>query len=820
MSAADVEKGAERKRRFASERCREVIGSIAPFSELAPEALDDLAFGAQLRTVANQGTIYEASDPSDALYIVENGAVILGCAADDPEGKKVAAHWIGRGEMFGEMEFVEAADGTPPPPRQMRAFAAADSVIVVLDGRSVRRMFDTFPRITLKIARSAATRHRRLVEVLERQSFIGLVEIRLGQILLERARVLGVREGAAIRMPTKVTHQQLGDLLTADRRSVLETMRLWEDAGLVHVDHQGVITILDLRGLEAISRMRSGQRKTWEAESWLALIDADLARGYNARAFDEACDALRRPSLARHPQLRHRAVLAAARSFATSQALAMLSSFGFDHTSDDDDIAALEPRLLKDLSRSVIDEEARRDYARRSAELYLAIFSRSRNYYPGINAAAMFVVAGESQKAAKVAARVLNAVEADDPAYYAHATRAEAALILGEFTRAERHLGRALAAEDANPGAIAATRRQLRMLGGQLGIAEVDRLLEQARQRRVIFFTGHMMPARTVEESAQGRFAGRLADAVGEALASAEAGWAYGSLACGSDIIIAEAILEAGHELNIVLPVRSGDFIAGSVASGGKSWVARYNRCLEQAHRVIELGRARFGIDDQTYYLGHRFTMGLALRRAAELDTEAALLAVWDGRKPTGIAGTARAVGEWSATGRQLIHIPCPWPRPAATEQDTGGDGETFGFVPMLFCQAAAGQSAPVLPAAARTDALVAESSLGDGQTTWIFQDLASAATAAGLLTEEGRRSGFELRAICDVGPRGDCAETAAWRSAAAIARPICPANVPFATEMFMAEAALRDIPLAGEYAGRVQTQDDSGPLPIYTLRP
>ena len=64
-------------------------------------------------------------------------------------------------------------------------------------------------------------------------------------------------------------------------------------------------------------------------------------------------------------------------------------------------------------------------------------------------------------------------------------------------------------------------------------------------------------------------------------------GFVYGSLASGADIVVAEAFLEAGVELNIVLPFAVEEFVAISVAPAGAGWVERFHSCLSRATAVI-----------------------------------------------------------------------------------------------------------------------------------------------------------------------------------------------------------------------------------------
>ncbi len=55
---------------------------------------------------------------------------------------------------------------------------------------------------------------------------------------------------------------------------------------------------------------------------------------------------------------------------------------------------------------------------------------------------------------------------------------------------------------------------------------------------------------------------------------------AYGALAYGADIVVAEEIQARGGELHVVLPCPRDEFVAYSVRPGGDSWIARFNACL------------------------------------------------------------------------------------------------------------------------------------------------------------------------------------------------------------------------------------------------
>ena len=106
----------------------------------------------------------------------------------------------------------------------------------------------------------------------------------------------------------------------------------------------------------------------------------------------------------------------------------------------------------------------------------------------------------------------------------------------------------------------------------------------------VVAFTGHMIDA---PDRATPRFPAALvpavAAAVRERLARMRRPVFYGSAACGADLIVIEAALALGAEVNVVLPFDRDDFVRTSVAVGG----ARLAAALRRRARSRDAGHPR-----------------------------------------------------------------------------------------------------------------------------------------------------------------------------------------------------------------------------------
>ncbi len=387
------------------------------------------------------------------------------------------------------------------------------------------------------------------------------------------------------------------------------------------------------------------------ATDWLTQVREAERRGELLVAVD-----LADRGLAEHPgdvALQHRDVLALARAGATDEAARRFAAFGLDAV-ETEDVAALGARIAKDRALALVGAEMRAAAAT-AARRYGVIYDRTGGYYPAINAATLWLLAGDAQRASALARETLDLVS-DAGDYYALATEAEACLLLGDEARAAAAMARAALGHGGDHGALATTRRQLRMVCDLRGIDPV--LLDVLAGPQVAHFCGHMI----APPGAQGRFGADRESAVAERIAAVVArervGYAYGALASGADIMWAEALLDAGSELHVVLPFDRDEFVAASVAASGPDWVLRFEACLARANGVTYATEDAFLGDDSLFRYGTELAMGLALSRARYLEAEAVQFSVWDGQPPGGEAGTAIDVRAWRRGGHRSVVVP------------------------------------------------------------------------------------------------------------------------------------------------------------------
>jgi hypothetical protein len=424
-----------------------------------------------------------------------------------------------------------------------------------------------------------------------------------------------------------------------------------------------------------------------DAKAWLDEARTHAAAGNFLLAYDVAMRGL--AEFAGDAALRHAAVLSLARSGATASARQRYGELGLGEVRRGDvspalytDVLALDARIAKDLALADGGEQ-RQQLLQEAANRYRKVFDVTGDYYPGVNAATLALLAGDRAAAAALASAVRQICErrlsqGGEDGYFIWASIAEAALVAGDEAAAAHALTRARASPDAQPDAVASTRKQLRLLCAAIGVPVS--LLEPLRTAKVIYFTGHLAGRRLSDGQAEA-----LAPRIASLLDAHEVGAGFGSLASGADILVAEALLARGADIELVFPFPLDEFRAVSVKPAGGTWLERFDRCLAKARSVTFATDDAYLGDEHLFTYASRLAMGLALQRAAALDSEARLLAVWDGGGAGGrlhAAGTAINVGLWHALGQPADVLtpdgrtidPALAPLPGAGTQELSGE--------------------------------------------------------------------------------------------------------------------------------------------------
>ncbi len=388
-------------------------------------------------------------------------------------------------------------------------------------------------------------------------------------------------------------------------------------------------------------------------------------------SYEAAIAALTGANDAEGLERKHKAVLALTRSNSLDFALHEYHRYGLDKVRHHEDVMALGGRLYKDLYRSSSGQAAR-DFALQSAEQYEAAFKDTEGYYSGINAATMFLLGGVPEDMVKTRAesviKILPQTEDLDreTLYYVEATRAEAFVLLEDYANAQHALRRAWDHDPLNFIAHASTLKQFRMIAAHRG-QDFD-WLDEYTPPMSVHYAGHLFGVLGEAELSIPVLApadlDTLKSEISNTIQQEDIGFGYGALAAGSDILIAEALLEEGCQLHVALPVPADIFVEGSVRPFGESWVERFEACMAQAQSVRIATQHKDWPDAYVDKVAGVLSMGEAIRQAQTLSVDAGQLLIWDRNEgPFGTSGDAQ---KWQESGRAQFVIDYPYKRQSA----------------------------------------------------------------------------------------------------------------------------------------------------------
>ena len=197
---------------------------------------------------------------------------------------------------------------------------------------------------------------------------------------------------------------------------------------------------------------------------------------------------------------------------------------------------------------------------------------------------------------------------------------------------------------------------------------------------RVVVFTGHMIdsperlaaghPARFPNDP---ELVAEVAAALRSTLDRLNAQVGFCSLACGGDILFAEAMLQRGAELNVVLPFAADEenFLRTSVDFGQKAdhwrqWGDRFRKPIGTLEGTLERTpnprvkystREPFLGSTELFAFSNKVLQGLAVLRSRERASEPIAVALIDRSLPGLPGGAGDFLSAWTAAGHAVYDV-------------------------------------------------------------------------------------------------------------------------------------------------------------------
>ncbi|MCC6835316.1 MAG: DUF4071 domain-containing protein [Cytophagales bacterium] len=316
--------------------------------------------------------------------------------------------------------------------------------------------------------------------------------------------------------------------------------------------------------------------------------------------------------------------------------------------------------ILGGIYKSIFRKQQSTKYALLARDTYAKNFTQTGNYYTGINAATMSVIAGKAQQGRELAAQVISTLENTATTEWEWATLAEAYLLTKNKDKAIVAFTKARQLIATDWGKVLSVYNQLWLLDHYMPIPK--EVIKIFAPPVVVAFSGHMIDAPGRETP---RFPSAIEQQVKQSIQAAlntlNASVGYCSLACGADILFAEAIAERGGEVQVILPFAEQDFVKISVEFARANWVQRFMDIkTKYPHTIIT--QEKYGGNDDLFSLLGKSIFGSAILRSRSYQQEPFLLTVlseFDLKRKEG--GTRDTLQLWPFLQRHTNINPDPW---------------------------------------------------------------------------------------------------------------------------------------------------------------
>jgi CRP-like cAMP-binding protein len=222
----------------------EILRKHPIFSDLEPDAFDQLCRYAKLANFKRGATICSKGDVGNSLYAVISGTVKI--STSSAEGRSAILNLIGTGEVFGEIALLDGGERTTD------AIANSDCELFVIDRREFIPFVRSQPALAMKFIELLCGRLRWTSEHVE-QIILQDLPGRLASALIRlTARY---QPSPAVRTIT-VTQQEISEMVGMSRESINKQLRAWESRHWVRLEH-GAIVVLDAAALRSLAEAGS-----------------------------------------------------------------------------------------------------------------------------------------------------------------------------------------------------------------------------------------------------------------------------------------------------------------------------------------------------------------------------------------------------------------------------------------------------------------------------------------------------------------------------------------------------------------------------------
>jgi CRP/FNR family transcriptional regulator/CRP/FNR family cyclic AMP-dependent transcriptional regulator len=207
------------------------LARVSVFASLPEEELRAVADACRTRTFKRGEVLFHEEDPGNALFILESGQVKIVLISD--EGSETILRVQGPGECLGELSLI---DGSP---RSATAVALEPVEALALYRDDFLSLIERRPSVALAVMGGLASLVRRLSEQVQDLTTLD-VPGRLAKKLLQLAEQHGQPKADGVRIPLRLTQQELAQMVGVTRVSINKQLGWFQECGMLTHDREGI----------------------------------------------------------------------------------------------------------------------------------------------------------------------------------------------------------------------------------------------------------------------------------------------------------------------------------------------------------------------------------------------------------------------------------------------------------------------------------------------------------------------------------------------------------------------------------------------------
>jgi CRP/FNR family transcriptional regulator, cyclic AMP receptor protein len=220
-----------------------------PFKEQLRDSLQRETLNSRAVKIARHANVYSCGDQDEMVYFIESGQIKLLMLS--PEGKECLLAIHSAGDIFGEL----CLSGSGP--RLETATAMKATILKQIPSSQF------LARLSRDSLLEGFVRYL-AVRIADQQQVIANMvtvdsEQRLGKTLLQLGRTLGKKDPHGLRIETKLSHEELSEMVGTTRPRVSMFMERFRKHGLLETNREHSLVVKERKLTDYLARRAAGR---------------------------------------------------------------------------------------------------------------------------------------------------------------------------------------------------------------------------------------------------------------------------------------------------------------------------------------------------------------------------------------------------------------------------------------------------------------------------------------------------------------------------------------------------------------------------------